>query len=431
MEICHGEQPEMMRYWVWLAQVFGAGSTKLLSFLPDAESPQEICEAVRGSRQAELSVQQRTESRRFTLDDADRIVHFCRSSGIELLPINSSRYPGVLRSIPSPPVLLTACGNTELLDNPLSLAVVGTRHPSPYTERVTSAMVGPLAQQGFTIVSGFAIGVDSIAHRAALDNGGSTIAVLGCGVNVDYPRGNDVLRSRMISSGKGLLLSEYLPGTQAYPANFPRRNRILSGLSYATAVMEAAMRSGSLLTAQCAVEQGRYLYCVPPADLFDDRYSGVIPLLRDGAIPLMNYKDILLAFYSKVPQYISLENAVQPSRSLIFAEDRRPPAAADAKKPKPAAKPETADFAEIPPEPAKPEAPAQTAPAEREAPLPDSESGQAIVSYLRAHGDVYADDIAAALDMDLSLLLSELTMLELDGFVESLFGKVYRALPTA
>jgi hypothetical protein len=147
MEICHGEQPEMMRYWVWLAQVFGAGSTKLLSFLPDAESPQEICEAVRGNRQAELSVQQRTESRRFTLDDADRIVHFCRSSGIELLPINSSRYPGVLRSIPSPPVLLTACGNTELLDNPLSLAVVGTRHPSPYTERVTSAMVGPLAQQ--------------------------------------------------------------------------------------------------------------------------------------------------------------------------------------------------------------------------------------------------------------------------------------------
>lgn len=191
------------------------------------------------------------------------------------------------------------------------------------------------------------------------------------------------------------------------------------------------MRSGSLLTAQCAVEQGRYLYCVPPADLFDDRYSGVIPLLRDGAIPLMNYKDILLAFYSKVPQYISLENAVQPSRSLIFAEDRRPPAAADAKKPKPAAKPETADFAEIPPEPPETTVSAQTAPAEKEAPLPDSESGQAIVSYLRAHGDVYADDIAAALDMDLSLLLSELTMLELDGFVESLFGKVYRALPTA
>lgn len=431
MEICHGEQPEMMRYWVWLAQVFGAASTRLLSLLPDAETPQEIYEAVAAGRPEQLPPQVRTERQRFTLDDADRIVHFCRSSGIELLPINSSRYPGVLRSIPAPPALLTAQGNLELLDNPLSYAVVGTRHPSPYTERVTAAIVSPLAQQGFTVVSGFAIGVDSIAHRAALDSGGTTVAVLGCGINVDYPRGNEPLRSRMLSSGAGLLLSEYLPGTQAYPANFPRRNRILSGLSFATAVMEAAPRSGSLLTAQCAVEQGRYLYCVPPADLFDTRYSGVVPLLRDGAIPLMSYKDILLAFYSKVPQYISLEDAVQPSKSLIFAEDRKPPAAPQEKKAPPASS--RTETAAVRRETQEYGTPAQTAPPEKaaELPQPETESGRAIVDYLRDNGDVYADDIAAALDMELSALLSELTVLELDGFVESLFGKVYRAVPTA
>lgn len=415
MELQQKTDPEMLRYWVWLSLVFGAGSTKLLQYLQQADSPQDVYEAVQAGRYRDLPAGVQKAMSAHSIGEADSIVYFCRSHEIALLPIDSEEYPSVLRNIGTPPVLLTAKGNLDLLGNPLSLTVVGTRHPSPYTERVTNYIVGELSRRNFVIVSGFAKGVDGIAHTAALDNGGATVAVIGCGINVNYPREHQVLRERMLSSDQGLLISEYLPGTQPFPANFPRRNRILSGLCEATAVMEAAERSGSLSTAQFAVDQGRYLYCVPPADIFDPRYRGVIPMLRDGAFPLMSYEDILMSYYSRYPQYMQQpEPVLRDSERLVFA------AQTQTQQPQIPA----ADTADAVTEPVKAAPPA---PEKDEKPLPESEAGRAIVQYLRECGDTYADDIAAALDMDLSTLLSELTMLELDGFVETLFGKHYRA----
>lgn len=416
MELQQKTDPEMLRYWVWLSLVFGAGSTKLLQYLQQADSPQDVYESVQAGRYRDLPTGVQKAMTAHSIGEADSIVYFCRSHEIALLPIDSEEYPSVLRNIGTPPVLLTAKGNLDLLGNPLSLAVVGTRHPSPYTERVTQSIIGELSRRGFVIVSGFAKGVDGIAHTAALDHGGATVAVLGCGINVNYPREHQVLRERMLSSDKGLFVSEYLPGTQPFPANFPRRNRILSGLCEATAVMEAAERSGSLSTAQFAVDQGRYLYCVPPADIFDPRYRGVIPMLRDGAFPLMSYEDILMSYYSRYPQYMQQpEPALRDSERLVFAEhpqEQMPQHIAETVPEMPVS------------EPVKPAPPAS---GKDDKPLPESEAGRAIVQYLRECGDTYADDIAAALDMDLSTLLSELTMLELDGFVETLFGKHYRA----
>lgn len=427
MELYDDIEPEMLRYWVWLSLVFGAGSQKLLSYLQICESPMEVYEGVMAGRFRDLPPQAQKGMTVHKLSEADSIVYFCRNHNIALLPIESAVYPRMLRSIGTPPVLLTAAGNLELLKNPLSLSVVGTRHPSPYTEKVTAAIVGALAKQQFTIVSGFAKGVDAIAQTAALDSGGTTVAVLGCGINVNYPRENQVLRERMLSEERGLFISEYMPGTQPFPANFPRRNRILSGLGYATAVMEAAARSGSLVTAQCAIDQGRYLYCVPPADLFDQRYAGVIPLLRDGAIPLMSHEDILMSYYSHMPQYMTMqEDGVRPSERLVFAEERQSEVSQTESLMQPAGT--FQDEVRRAAQSYLAEKTAETKPAPDAAlPLPDSESGRAIVQYLRDSGDAYADDIAAALDMDLSALLSELTVLELDGFVESLFGKQYRA----
>lgn len=415
MELQPKTDPEMLRYWVWLSLVFGAGSSKLLQYLDAAESPQEVYEGIQAGLYPDLPQSVQKTMTAHTIGEADSLVYYCRSHNIALLTIDSAEYPSVLRNIGTPPVLLTAKGDLSLLEDPLTLAVVGTRHPSLYTERVTQYVVGELSRRGFVIVSGFAKGVDGIAHTTALDCGGKTIAVLGCGLNVNYPREHQVLRDRMLSGGSGLLLSEYMPGTQPFPANFPRRNRILSGLCYATAVMEAAERSGSLSTAQYAVDQGRYLYCVPPADIFDPRYRGVASLLRDGAYPLLSYEDILMSYYSRFPQYMhQQEPDIRDSERLVFAET------------KPASAPETEQpESEIPKT-----APAKAAPPEPQtdaASLPESDAGRAIVQYLRECGESYADDIAAALDMDLSTLLSELTMLELDGFVETLFGKHYRA----
>ena len=421
---------ELLRYWVWLSLVFGAGSVKLLSYLQRLGSPADVYEAMQAGMLRDLPPQAQKAMTAHTVGEADSIVYFCKTHGIALLPVDSEDYPPLLRNIGAPPVLLTAQGNTELLKNPLSLSVVGTRHPSPYTERVTHTMISALcSDHGFVIVSGFAKGVDAAAHTAALDAGGSTVAVLGCGLNVNYPRENLALRERILTGGHGLMVSEYMPGTQPFPANFPKRNRILSGLGYATAVMEAAARSGSLVTAQCAADQGRYLYCVPPADLFDPRYAGVIPLLRDGAIPLMSHEDILMSYYSRYPQYLVMqENGVKPSERLVFSDE----AAADAKPDAAALIRPTGLFREEVQRAAQeylteqkaPEAPAE----DGDRPLPEDEEGRAIVAFLRTHGDTYADDIAAALDLDLSALLSALTMLELDGYVESLFGKQYRAV---
>ena len=421
---------EMLRYWVWLSMVFGAGSVKLLSYLQRLGSPAEVYDAMQTGMLRDLHPQVVKAMTAHSVGEADSIVYFCKTHGIELLPIDSEDYPVLLRNIGAPPVLLIAQGNTELLKKPLTLSVVGTRHPSPYTERVTNAVISALCSQNdFVIVSGFAKGVDAAAHTAALDAGGSTVAVLGCGLNVNYPRENQQLRERILTGGHGLMISEYMPGTQPFPANFPKRNRILSGLGYATAVMEAAARSGSLVTAQCAADQGRYLYCVPPADLFDPRYAGVMPLLRDGAFPLMSHEDILMSYYSHYPQYLVMqETGVKPSERLVFSDDSMPagsPDAASLIRPTGSFREEVQRAAhEYLEEKQQPE-PQST---DDDRPLPDDAEAAAVVRYLRAHGDIYADDIAAALDMDLSVLLSTLTELELDGFAESLFGKQYRAV---
>lgn len=421
MEIRKEAQEEMLRYWVWLSLVFGAGSTKLLHELQNAESPQEVYEKMQAGTYPGLTPALSRAVQKHSISEADSIVYFCRQHGIHLLPIDSAEYPQLLRNIGTPPVLLTAMGNLALLQNPLSLSVVGTRHPSPYTERVTAWITGELAKRGFTIVSGFAKGVDGLAHKTTLDSGGTTVAVLGCGINVPYPKENQALRDRMLSDGSGLFLSEYMPGTQPYPSNFPKRNRILSGLGYATAVMEAAERSGSLVTSQCAADQGRYLYCVPPADLFDVRYAGVIPLLRDGAFPLMHYEDVLLSYYSHFPQYMGLqEPELQNSRRMVYAETK--PAEAP---PEPIAETQKAKKQPALPMPEPLPAPVRN---EAGAALPEDEPARSIVLYLRENGASYANDIAAALDIDLSVLLSELTMLELDGFADKLFGNQYRAV---
>ena len=438
------QEPEMLRYWVWLLSVFGAGSTLVYHILHRCFSAQDAYERIRAG-EFNLPAPVRKNAASVTLEQADSIIYFCRQHAIELLPINEPAYPSVLSEIDAPPILLTAKGNTDLLGNPFSFAVVGTRRPSPYTERVTAHIIGTVCRKGgFTVVSGFAKGVDALAHRTALDCGADTIAVLGCGVNVNYPHENMQLRERMLAEGKGLFLSEYLPGTEPFPANFPRRNRILSGLSYLTAVMEAGQRSGALVTAQCAGDQGRQVCCVPPADIFDARYSGGAGLLRDGAAPLMEPQDLLNVFYQNREHcIIMMDNEMRPAQMHLFADSsglasrvnvallaqtgqtqaellgsvvrnrQREILAAAAQKAQPEQEPEL---------PASAVQPATSAAA------PDSENGIRIVEYLRAEGDTYADDIAAALDLDLSELLAELTVLELDGFVESLFGKHYRAL---
>lgn len=417
----HPSQNEKLRYWVWLTLVFGAASQTLPHLLRRYRDPALLYEAIQNAQIRELTAQDREQAKKISMNMAESIVYFCSKNQIALIALDDARYPSLLRDIPLPPVLLTAQGNLKLMET-LTLTIVGARRPSPYSEKVVQTLVERLAPCGFTIVSGFATGIDATAHSTALQYHMPTIAVMGCGINVNYPKENAELRNRLLSDDKGLMLSEYLPGTQPIPPNFPKRNRILSGLSYGTVVVEASARSGSLVTANCALEQGKTVFCVPPHDVFDPRYAGVIPLLREGAIPLFDHHDVLYAYYLSMPHKIRLTDLEIPAaQSMIYGSDgsAMPKAKAPAAKQRESVCEETS----------APDVSISTQNKDASTrPLPDSERACSIYQWLRAHGDTHVNDIADALDLNLGDVLEDLMTLELDGYVESLFGKQYRAL---
>ncbi len=199
--------------------------------------------------------------------------------GVAVMVEGDPLYPTQLGFIPDPPICLYYKGSPELLLQP-SMAVIGSRTPSLYGRETAGHFASHLAASGVVIVSGLAAGIDSEAHRAALTAGGSTIGVLGCGVEQCYPKENYGLYDRMCR--EGLVISEYEPGTNPYPANFPMRNRIISGLSRGVLVTEARRKSGTMITADAALEQGRSVYAVP-GRIMDPLSAGTNHLIKDAA----------------------------------------------------------------------------------------------------------------------------------------------------
>ncbi len=221
--------------------------------------------------------------------DIDGALSRIRRIGAEVILSSDERYPDQLRQIPSAPRLLYVLGDGALLSRP-SVAVVGTRRSSAYGRRAARVLAGDLAAAGVSVVSGLALGVDTAAHRGALDEDGPTVAVLGCGVDIAYPQRNAGLRSEVAQ--RGALVSEYPPGTPPTAGNFPARNRIVSGLSIATVVVEAGVKSGALITAKCALDQGRDVFAVP-GSIFSQGHAGANGLLAAGAAPALSAQDVL------------------------------------------------------------------------------------------------------------------------------------------
>jgi len=214
---------------------------------------------------------------------------------ITVIDKEDERYPEMLRQIADPPKQLYCRGNIALL-NSFCIAVVGTRKASDYGKQACGDIAGHLARSGITIVSGLAMGIDAAAHQTALDAGGKTIAVFASGVDDDsiYPQDN-VSLARQILKNEGLLISEYEPGFRAQLWSFPRRNRIVSGLSHGVLVIEADQKSGSLITAQCALDQNRDVFAVP-GSIYWPRSVGTNYLIQQGAKPIMNGAEILQSY---------------------------------------------------------------------------------------------------------------------------------------
>ena len=248
------------------------------------------------------------------------------AAGYRFLGRSSPEFPPLLRSIHDPPpgLFLRGDGGPELLSRP-AIAIVGARACSGYGASVARSLGRDLAAAGLVVVSGLARGIDAEAHRGALEAGGGTIAVLGCGIDRDYPAAHAELARRVAAAG--LVVSEYAPGVEPAPWRFPARNRIVAGLSAATAVVEARERSGALITADLALEEGREVFAVP-GEITSSLSSGTNTLLKLGATPLTGAADVFASFGIE-PQAPAAED-VSPAAAALLELVRAGPAGADA-----------------------------------------------------------------------------------------------------
>ncbi len=292
--------------WLWLAMTPGLSAGKARELLEHLGGEAAAWNA--GPDALERAVGRDLAARLLRARDPERInahVRRCRAMGMTLITPSSPEYPPLLKGIYDPPCALYARGNLALLKTDC-LTVVGTRRHTRYGEKVTRLLAGELASAGLTIVSGLAEGLDSVAHRAALDAGGNTIAVLGNGLDVCYPSMHAGLQEEI--AHKGLLLSEYGPGTRPSKATFPARNRILAGCARGTLVTEAGEKSGALITAGLAVEYGRELFTVP-GNIDSPASVATNLLMRTSAEIVLESADILQVLGVKAPPVAREEEA--------------------------------------------------------------------------------------------------------------------------
>jgi DNA processing protein len=279
-----------LRYWLALLRTPGLGSRGCNTLLEQVNHPAELFHTV-PPRSAASGIDQEIlqHLRNPRWEEVEGDLRWLEAPDHYLITRQDPRFPVLLREIPDPPPALFLQGDPALLGSP-QLAIVGSRNPSPGGRETAREFARFLTTAGVTITSGLAIGIDGAAHEGALAGGGETIAVTGTGLDLVYPARQRPLAHQIAE--QGALVSEFPPGTPALPANFPRRNRIISGLSLGTLVVEAALNSGSLITARLAAEQGREVFAIP-GSIHNPMARGCHALIRQGAKLVETAGDIL------------------------------------------------------------------------------------------------------------------------------------------
>ncbi|MFQ6674963.1 MAG: DNA-processing protein DprA [Fidelibacterota bacterium] len=306
-----------------LYEIAGLGPVRIRLLVDHFGSPARVFEASAKDIAAlpEMDIKVAENIRRYERTDfGDSQIGEAERRGVKIVTLWDDTYPFLLKKIYDPPVFLFVKGTLVEGDHD-AVAVVGTRAPTPYGQKVARALARGLASAGLTVVSGFARGVDAVAHDACLSAGGRTVAVLGSGLDVIYPAVNRRLVGPVTE--RGAMVSEFPFGTKPDAPNFPRRNRIISGLSHATIVVEAGNRSGAILTALNAVDQNREVFAVP-GRLTDRKSDGCLRLIRLGATPVKDVEQIVRALNPRLkhpvtPVQRELKLDLNAEESVIYA----------------------------------------------------------------------------------------------------------------
>ena len=307
----------MLLYWIWFAELRNISlqqKQRLLTHFQDPEELYHSSDAV--FERLQLPQSQLEALRDKDLTKAERILQECTEKEIGLLPLTDSAYPERLRNTPDAPIVLYYKGILPNWSEVPFIGMVGTRKASAYGLQVAHQIGGQIASSGGFVVSGGAAGGDTAAMQGAMDAGSPVVGVLGCGVDVVYPRSNRKLFQAIVE--KGCLLSEYPPGTEAISWHFPLRNRIISGLSNGVLVVEAPEKSGALITARHALEQGRDVFVVP-GNINTPTCVGSNALLQEGAIPVFSGWDVLREYEFLYPGKLQ-----KHKQSPLYTAEQRP-----------------------------------------------------------------------------------------------------------
>jgi len=396
------------KYWLWLNMVFGTGNHRIwevMSFFRTAE--RAYASLTSEDSAVSLNENEYKNAHSVPLRNAESFLAGCAKRGIGVVSYADPEYPQQLRHIYNPPSVLYYRGNIACLQTELAVTAVGTRKPSAYSLKAAKEICSELSARGAVIISGFAVGIDLACSMAAADIGRPTVCVMGCGVDVDYPRQNFAYRDTIIAAG-GVFISEFPPGTPPNSPNFPKRNRILAALGQAAVVFQAGAKSGSIITANLAAGQGREVLCLPPADIFSGEYAGNIKLLRDGAIPMYDASDVMECIVGSGGG-LSAARVIRGTEGHS-ADLNKISSAEDEKYGDSPAHEEHEENGTVP-----------------ELPGDLSEYQERIARELRS-GALHADELAQRLDMDPSELMTELTELEIFGVIRSLPGKMYELI---
>lgn len=306
----------MLVHWIWLAHRPGVSDRMKQRLLEHFSDPEDIYCCDSFDHLEDLGDNAREALMDKSLVSAEEILEECRRTNLTVLTFRDAAYPRRLKNIDDPPLVLYYKGRLPDLDGVPAIAVVGTRKASSYGLTAAKRIGYQIARCGGILVSGMAFGIDGVAMQGALSAGGRVVGVLGCGADIVYPLSNRALFADV--EGFGCILSEFPPGTPPYGWNFPRRNRIISGLCNGVLVVEAPEKSGSLITAREALEQGRDVFVVP-GNIDVPSFAGSMKLLRDGGIPVSTGWDILSEYASRYPGKIHPDTT--PAHQTGYADE--------------------------------------------------------------------------------------------------------------